>query len=218
MATLFFSIARIKLDWSTQCGLQTFLCEQISDVSSSTINAIHPRASSSSSIDQGPFWSGELVVSICMAMHALHFVALLLILIQGFELGIFFAGLIGFLEMPLLHACIFRLKLPFSPDLHQQGQTWHSREGFCRKAVLGFCNTAWLLVLSQGSLMGRARVQTAPPWSLRWLQAGRPQGCQWTSCARLPHAFSRPQPCGSCLWNAHHLQMCGGGLKSQALS
>ena len=69
-------------------------------------------------------------------MHALHFVALLLILIQGLQLGILFAGLIGFLEVPLLHACILWLEFLFSPDLYQQmqqGQTWHLREGFCRK-------------------------------------------------------------------------------------
>ena len=65
----------------------------------------------------------------------------------------------------------------------------------------------------QGMLIGRAQVQTAPPWSLRWLQAGRLRGCQWTSCAHLPHASSRPQPCGSCLWSAHHLQTCGRAVK-----
>ena len=176
------------------------------------------------------------------SMRAIHFVALLLILIQGFELGIFFAGLIGFLEMPLLHACILWLKLLFSPDLHQQMQSGRSgtpgkasvessagslqslshhdpsrlrKNNTTPSASRGLSDRANVATSAvPGDSVRGAQVQTAAPWSLRWLQAGHLQGCQWTSCARLPHAFSRSQPCGSCLWSAHHLQVCGRGVKS----
>lgn len=166
-----------------------------------------------------------LVVRVCMAMHALNFVALLLILIQGFQLGIFIGGLIGLLEMPLLHACILWLELPFSPDLHQPmvkpsafekafvessagslQSSGHHDPACCPTTTWGLApaeafqaGPARPPALSQGLLIGRAQVLTASPWSPRWSQAGRLQGCQWTSCARLPHASFRSQPCGSCL-------------------